>query len=134
MADNFVDFSDVYKVLGKLGDDVEKVANGIMNDLAPDVAKEFEKKVPYWTGSKDNMVGKRGTYMQEHARDNVVYTKAKDGQVEIGFDDDVAWRIHFIEFGTIHQPPQHIIEKSLDALAEDVQARVERELIRRLGL
>lgn len=132
MADNFVDFSDVYKVLGKLGDDVEKVANTIMNDLAPDVAKEFEKKVPYWTGAKNE--GSRGAYMKEHARDHVVYTKAKDGQVEIGFDDDVSWRIHFIEFGTIHQPPQHIIEKSLDALAEDVQARVERELIRRLGL
>ena len=132
MADNFVDFSDVYKVLGKLGDDVEKVANTIMNDLAPDVAKECEKKVPYWTGAKNE--GSRGAYMKEHARDHVVYTKAKDGQVEIGFDDDVSWRIHFIEFGTIHQPPQHIIEKSLDALAEDVQARVERELIRRLGL
>lgn len=132
MADNYVDFSDIYKALGKLGDDVEKVANNIMDDLAPDVAKEFEKKVPYWRGDKSE--GKRGSYMKEHARDHVTYSKAKDGQVEIGFDDDVSWRIHFIEFGTIHQPPQHIIEKSIDALADEVQARVERELIRRLGL
>ena len=132
MADNYVDFSDVYKVLGKLGDDVEKVADTIMSDLAPDVAKEFEKKVPYWTGAKNG--GSRGAYMKEHARDHVVYTKAKEGQVEIGFDDNVSWRVHFIEFGTINQPPQHIIEKSLDALAEEVRVRVERELIRRLGL
>lgn len=132
MADNFVDFSDVYKSLNKLGDDVEKIANNIMDEIAPDVAKQFEKRIPVWDGKKSN--GQRGSYMQEHARDHVTYTKAKDGQVEIGFDDEVSWRIHFIEFGTINQPPQHIIEKSLDALADEVQARVEREIMRRLGL
>lgn len=131
MSDNYVDFSDIYKALGELGKDLDREANKIMNDIAPEVAEEFSKRVPYWSNSKAKMSGKRGSYMGEHMRDHVIYSKAKDGYVEIGFDDEVAWRAHFIEFGTIKQPPQHVIEKSLDALSKDVQKRVEDEFRRR---
>lgn len=132
MTENYVDFGDVYKVLRSLGKDIERESNKIMNDIAPDVAQQFTKKVPYYQGSKNNMTGKRGLYMEEHMRDNVVYDKAKDGYVEIGFDEDVSWRIHFTELGTIKQPPQNFIEKAIDELAQEVQMRVETELARRL--
>lgn len=132
MSDNFVDFSDVYKTLRTLGKDIERESNKIMNDIAPDVAQQFAKNIPYWSNSKAKMSGKRGSYMREHMRDHVIYSKAKDGYVEIGFDDEVAWRAHFTELGTIKQPPQHFIEKSIDELAQEVQKRVEQELARRL--
>lgn len=85
MSDNYVDFSDIYKALGELGKDLDREANKIMNDIAPEVAEEFSKRVPYWSNSKAKMSGKRGSYMGEHMRDHVIYSKAKDGYVEIGF-------------------------------------------------
>lgn len=129
MSDNYVDFSDIYKALSQLGKDVSRESNKIMNDIVPKVAEKFSERLPYWDGSKSSS---GPSYKKAHMKDHVVYSKAKDGVVEIGFDSEVAWRIHFTEFGTIKQPPQHFVEKSLDDLSREVQTMVEIELQRRV--
>lgn len=46
-------------------------------------------------------------------KDHVVYSKPTVNKPvsEVGFDKQVAWRAHFVEFGTIKQPPQAFIQK-----------------------
>lgn len=128
---NYADFSEAYKALKKLSKNVDRDVNQIMDkEVAPFVVKEMEKRTPKWDASKYQ--GKRGSYMLKHAKDHVVASKVKDGRIEVGYDDDVAWRMHFIEFGTIKQRPQHFVKKTLNAIEDEVQDIIAREIKRRL--
>ncbi|MDT2526029.1 HK97-gp10 family putative phage morphogenesis protein, partial [Enterococcus raffinosus] len=54
--------------------------------------------------------------------------------VDVGYDDEVAWRIHFVEFGSIKQPPQGIVQKTQRQIENQVTEIIANELKRRLGL
>jgi HK97 gp10 family phage protein len=68
-----------------------------------------------------------------HLQDNIVVSgvRRKDGikYVEIGPNKKVAWRAHFVEFGTSHQPAEPYIEpgfldtkdEAMRILAEEVR-------------
>ena len=72
--------------------------------------------------------------MLEHAKDHVVIGPVNQGTIEVGYDEDVAWRMHFIEFGTINQPPQGIVQKTQKQIENQVTEIIANELKRRLGL
>lgn len=113
-----IDSSSAIKALKKLGANYKKAENKAINEASDFVKKELVKNTPRYNGLKNT--GKRGSYMLEHAEDHIVNSKAKNGKSEVGFDNDVAWRAHFIEFGTINQRPQAFVQRT----QKDVQKQV----------
>lgn len=128
---NFVDFKEVYQALGMVVKNVERAGNKVLDDLAPDLAKKLESHTPVWDG-KNYMDKSRGSYTLEKMRDHIVFSKAKDGRVEIGFDDDVSWRVHFVEFGTMKQPPQAFIQKTIDEIEREIVELIRQRIMKEL--
>lgn len=59
-----------------------------------------------------------------HLENYVAISNVKDdGTVEIGYTKKVYWRVAFVEFGTINQPPQHFME---DTFKETNQKTIEK--------
>lgn len=127
-----IDSSEVFKALRELKTSVKRVENPALRKAAAYAKPKLEQNTPIWTGKKSN--GKRGSYMQEHAKNRVVIGPVKDGNIDVGYDNDVAWRMHFIEFGTINQPPQGIVQKTQKQIENQVTEIIANELKRRLGL
>ena len=121
---NYVDFSAAYKAINKTKKDLEKSEVIAIEEAAKFAAKELEKKTPISSES------------HQHAKDNIVYSKPTRGKPysEVGFDKEVAWRIHFVEFGTIFQRPQPFIEKTIKDIESEVSTIIQKEMQRRMGL
>lgn len=116
---NYADFSEVYSALLNVGKNADGITAKAINKAGEIGRQELSKRVPYYTGTKSG----KG-YKLEHLRDNTALTKASKAKHEayIGFNDEVAWRVHFTEFGTMRQRPQHFIEKTM----KDVESEVEK--------
>lgn len=127
-----IDSSEVFKALRELKTSVKRVENPALRKAASFTKTKLEQNTPRWDGKKSN--GKRGSYMQEHAKNHVVTSSVKNGLIEVGYDKDVAWRVHFIEFGTIKQKPQGIVQKTQKQIENQVTEIIANELKRRLGL
>ncbi|KEI55710.1 HK97-gp10 family putative phage morphogenesis protein [Enterococcus faecium] len=127
-----IDSSEVFKALRELKTSVKRVENPALRKAASYAKTELEKNTPRWDGKKSN--GKRGSYMQEHAKDHVVTGSVKNELVEVGYDKDVSWRMHFIEFGTIKQDPKGFVQKTQKQIEKQVTQIIADEVKRRLGL
>lgn len=127
-----IDSSEVFKALRQLKTNVKRVENPALRKAASYAQDKLKQNTPYWTGKKSN--SKRGSYMQEHAKNHVVIGPVKDGNIEVGYDDDVSWRMHFIEFGTIKQKPKAFVQKTQKQIENEVTNIIANELKRRLGL
>lgn len=127
-----VDATEVYKALRELKTSIKRAENPALRKAASFAKTKLEQNTPRWDGKKSN--GKRGSYMQEHAKDHVVIGPVSNGNVDVGYDDEVAWRIHFVEFGSIKQPPQGIVQKTQRQIEDQVTEIIANELKRRLGL
>lgn len=127
-----IDSSEVFKALRELKTSVKRVENPALRKAAAYAKPKLEQNTPRWDGKKSN--GKRGSYMQEHAKDHVVIGPVSNGNVDVGYDDEVAWRIHFIEFGTIKQRPKGFVQKTQKQIENQVTEIIANELKRRLGL
>lgn len=127
MSTNYVDFSQAYKALQKAGKNADAITAKALNEAGDYARRMLVVKTPYFKGKlykntkKANNTRYR-TYDKMHAKHHVVASKATRGkhQVEIGYDVDVAWKIHFAEFGTIKQKPQGFIQRTM----KDVEAKV----------
>jgi HK97 gp10 family phage protein len=101
----------------------EKIINDALKAGAKLIAKGLEEEAP-----KSNL-------NEEHIKDNIKISKiSDDGTITIGFNKKVSWRIHFTEFGTIHQRPNNFIERTEIKLQKEVMEIIEKELKRGLGL
>ena len=127
-----IDSSEVFKALRELKTSVKRVENPALRKAASYAQDKLKQNTPYWTGKKSN--SKRGAYMQEHAKDHIVTGSVKNGEIDVGYDDDVAWRMHFIEFGTIKQRPKGFVQKTQQQIENQVTEIITNELKRRLGL
>ncbi|EOS7926181.1 HK97-gp10 family putative phage morphogenesis protein [Enterococcus hirae] len=110
--------SDLVQGLQALGAKSEKIENLAVGKAVELVAEELEEKTPK---SKNS---------HEHAKNNVVYTQPKNGESSVGYDKKVAWRMHFLEFGTINQVPKAIVQRTMREMEEaviDLMAEVIRE-------
>lgn len=121
---NYVDFSAAYKAINKTKKDLEKSEVIAIEEAAKFAAKELEKKTPVASINSD------------HAKNHIVYSKPTKNKPysEVGFDKEVAWRIHFVEFGTIFQRPQPFIEKTIKDIESEVSTIIQKEMQRRMGL
>lgn len=52
--------------------------------------------------------------------------------VEVGFNSDVAWRMHFVEYGTIKQQPQPFMKQTMKDIENQVATIIQTEMRRRL--
>ncbi|MEQ7168399.1 HK97-gp10 family putative phage morphogenesis protein [Enterococcus avium] len=127
-----IDSSEVFKALRQLKTNVKRVENPALRKAASFAQKKLEQNTPYWDGKKSK--GKRGDYMFEHSKDHVVVGPVQNGKIDVGFDEDVAWRMHFIEFGTVNQPPQGTVQKTEAQIENQITEIIANELKRRLGL
>lgn len=127
-----VDNSEVYKALKNLETNVKNVENPALRKAGEYAQDKLKTNTPFWNGKKS--AGKRGSYMKEHAKNHVVMSSVKDGLIEVGYDKEVAWRMHFIEFGTIKQRPQAMVQKTQKQIENEVTNIIASELKRRLGL
>lgn len=119
---NYVDFSQAYKAIGKTKKQFEKAEVEALTKAGEFAAKELEKNVPVDYDTKT------------HMKDHVVHstpTKSKP-VVEVGFDKEVAWRAHFVEFGTIKQPPQAFMQQTINDIEKQVATIIQNEMRRRL--
>lgn len=104
----YVDTSEVANGLKKIQKSIRKAEKEALTEAANHVANKLEQNTPK---SKD------GT---DHAKDHVVQSTVKDGMAEVGFDKEVAWRMHFVEFGTIKQRPQGFVQKTQTQVEQEV--------------
>ncbi|EOJ20328.1 HK97-gp10 family putative phage morphogenesis protein [Enterococcus faecalis] len=110
--------SDLAQGLQALGAKREKIENLAVGKAVELVAEELEERTPK---SKNS---------HEHAQNNVVYTQPKNGESSVGYDKKVAWRMRFLEFGTIKQAPKAIVQRTMREMEEaviDLMAEVIRE-------
>ncbi|AZS06461.1 head-tail joining protein [Enterococcus phage heks] len=118
---NYTDFSEVYNALNAIGKNADRITVKALNQAGEIAKKELAKRSPYFDGKK--YAGKMQSYKKEHMKDHTVASRASKNkfEVEVGYDSDVSWRIHFTELGTIRQRPQHFIEKTIKDIEDEVQ-------------
>lgn len=122
MKKNYVDFSSAYKALGKKEKELEKAAVKAVEVAGEYASKQLKTKTPIDYDTKT------------HMRDHIVYSKptVNKPESEVGFDKQVAWRAHFVEFGTIKQDPQPFIETTMKDIENKVADIIQSEMMRRL--
>lgn len=122
MKKNYVDFSSVYKAIGKTQKQFEKAAVKSVEAGGAYAARYLRVKTPVDYDTK--------THMKNH----IVFSKPTVNKPisEVGFDKKVAWRAHFVEFGTIKQRPQPFIETTMKDIENKVANIIQREMMRRL--
>ncbi|MGL9912621.1 HK97-gp10 family putative phage morphogenesis protein [Enterococcus sp. DIV0213h] len=104
----YIDSSEVTNGIKKVQKTIRKAEKEAITEATKLVANQLEKNTPK---------SKEGT---DHAKNHVVKSGVKDGMAEVGFDKEVAWRIHFIEFGTIKQRPQGFVQKTQTQVEQEV--------------
>lgn len=67
-------------------------------------------------------------------RDSVEISSVKDGEIQIGYTKNVYWRVAFVEYGTIKQPPQHFMERTFEETREEAIEVLKEELKKGLNL
>lgn len=122
MKKNYVDFSSAYKALGKTEKQFEKAAAKSVEAGGAYAARYLRVKTPVDYNRKT------------HMRDHIVFSRPTTNNPvsEVGFDKEVAWRAHFVEFGTIKQPPQAFIQKTMKDIENKVTNIIQSEMMRRL--
>lgn len=119
---NYVDFSQAYKAIGKTKKQFEKAELEALTKAGEFAAKELKKNTPIDYDTKT------------HMKDHIVYSKPTKSRpvVEVGFDKEVAWRAHFVEYGTIKQPPQPFMKQTMKDIENQVATIIQNEMRRRL--
>ena len=79
-----VDATEVYKALREVKANVQRVESPALRKAGEYAQEKLRQNTPYWDGTKSN--GKRGSYMQEHAKNHVVTSSVKNGLIEVGYD------------------------------------------------
>lgn len=122
MGKNYVDFSSVYKALGKTEKELEKSMIKSVEVAGEYASKQLKTKTPIDYDTKT------------HMRDHIVYSKPTVNKPvsEVGFDKQVAWRASFVEFGTIKQDPQPFIKTTMKDIESKVADIIQSEMQRRL--
>lgn len=96
----------------------ESVVNRVLMKAARQLAQSLEQNTPVLSGAMASEV----VYGQNEYDDGVI----------IGYSKEVAWRVHFVELGTIHHPPQGFIQKTHDENIREILRLLEREIEREM--
>lgn len=120
---------DIEKELNKLARKKVRLAKSAVSAGAQIYAAGLEKNTPRGRAGQDPH--------KTHMRDNVVFSKPKeDGEIysNVGYGKETASRLHFSNFGTINQRPQHFVERTVNEYTAAVPQKVQEVYRRELGL
>lgn len=122
MKKNYVDFSSAYKAIGKTKKQFKTAAVKSVEAGGAYATRYLRVKTPVDYDTKT------------HMKDHIVFSKPTTNNPisEVGFDKQVAWRAHFVEFGTIKQRPQPFIETTMKDIENKVANIIQSEMMRRL--
>lgn len=117
---NYVEMDEVFKKLQKTKKDLGRLVNKAVNSATPIAESKLKKNTPHWDNKK-YMNKSRGSYTKTHMKEAIVSTKARNGVVEVGFNGDVSWRVHFVEFGTVKQKPNAFVQKTINEIEKEIE-------------
>nr|DAO55264.1 MAG TPA: type I neck protein [Caudoviricetes sp.] len=122
MKKNYVDFSSAYQAIGKTKKQFKTAAAKSVEAGGAYAARYLRVKTPVDYDTKT------------HMRDHIVFSRPTTNKPisEVGFDKQVAWRAHFVEFGTINQDPQPFIETTMKDIENKVANIIQSEMMRRM--
>lgn len=130
MAGGFdFDIDEVMRNLDLTQQKLNRGVNKVLKESAEPIREEIEINTPISSG-------KTQRYGEGHAIENVEITNVKGGMsdekyVETGYNKKVSWRMYFVEFGTIYQKPQNIVQRSITAKRSEV-LRIQREGLKKV--
>ncbi|EIT85910.1 HK97 gp10 family phage protein [Fictibacillus macauensis ZFHKF-1] len=117
-----VDTNSVTSELQRLARANRNVETKAMKTVAQKVADQLSVNTPL------------GRYNDAHLREHIVVGTPKDGEIQVGYDKEVSWRVHFAELGTIKQRPQNFVQRTAESMQQDIISMLEEEIRRGLGL
>ncbi|MFZ7734499.1 HK97-gp10 family putative phage morphogenesis protein [Bacillus velezensis] len=120
---------NIEKELNKLARKNVRAAKSAVSAGAQIYAAGLEKNTPRGRGDQDPH--------KTHMKDNVVYLKPReDGEIysNVGYGKETAARLHFSNFGTIKQRPQHFVERTVNEYTGAVLQKVQEVYRRELGI
>ncbi|MGG4040667.1 HK97-gp10 family putative phage morphogenesis protein [Bacillus smithii] len=120
-----IDTSSIDKALKQLAGKEKRVRNKALKKAGEAIAEKLRENTPV----------DQTDHNQKHMKDDIVVSGVDQyGEIKIGYGQETAWRVHFVEMGTIKQRPQHFIERTEQEMQEEVMKIVEEELRKGLGL
>lgn len=122
---NYVDFSKAYAQVGKTKKQLEKNQTDAIKYAGEYAARYLKVKTP-----RDKDGGNRA-----HMKDHIVFSKPTKNKPysEVGFDKEVAWRAHFVEFGTIKQRPRGFIQTTVKEIEDKIANIIQNYMMRGLN-
>lgn len=127
---------DITAALQAIGVKAQSAENKAVRKTAPVVAGAIQAATPYenksdrsWKAQRemDKKSGKKSVF--KHMRDGVVYSGIDAfGHINIGWDKDTYWRVHFVELGTVNQRANPFISRGIAAVTDTYQTMIANEL------
>lgn len=135
---NFTGIEEMLAQIDTMDDRMNRGKNKVLKESADPLRVEIRNTTPV----SEVVVHKNG---ETHAKDDVEIGGIKQGErgsrdhpyVDVGYTKGAggtAWRMYFVELGTIYQRPQYIVTNAIDNASDKVlsyQADGLRELIMR---
>lgn len=139
MATSSLEFTGIEEMITEIDsmiDAMNRKKNNVLKESAEPLQKEIERTTPV----SEVVKHKNG---ETHAKDNVLIGNIRQGErgsrdnpyVLVGYGSGLggtAWRMYFVELGTIYQKPQYIVTNAIENMGDkvlSVQAEGLRELI-----
>lgn len=118
------DTSGLDKALKQMVSQEKKVRNRGLKRAGEAIARRLEENTPVESKPQD-----------KHMKDDIVVSGVNvNGEIQVGFGKDTAWRAHFVEMGTIKQPPQSFIQRTEEDMQDEVLRIMQDEFRKGLGL
>lgn len=118
----FDGFDELISQLDNLDDRVNRGINKVLQESAEPLKENIESNTARHHYSNDK-------YGHGHAQDDVVIGRIRseggsrdNNYVQVGYER-TAWRMWFVEFGTVYQKPQHGVSKSIPQSADAVRKK-----------
>lgn len=123
---NSVDMTEIELQLKRLAAQNIQVRNKALKKGAEHIRQQLERNTP---------IGRNNSMTHKHMKEHTTITNPNaDGEIAIGFEKAVSWRVHFAELGTAKQPPQAFIQRTLAQTKEEFNRIVSEELRKGFGM
>lgn len=132
MAGNDVEIIGIEENLKRLAGQNKRVRNKALKTGAELMENRLKLATP--RGITQQKKSKDGT-PHKHLTEHTTFSNVNaNGEIVIGYDESVNYRVHFIELGTIHQMPQAFIQRTQKETEQEFFNLVASELRKGLGL
>lgn len=114
--------------IAKTSEDVSKATKAANKKAADVFAKQLQQNTPVGKYENAKWWGKYKAKNEVAVSNTRTDSGSNIDYVAVGYHKDVAWRIHFVEVGTIKMSPRWFITKTVDETAKDVENTMKSEI------